>query len=76
MRIGSGIAFPMIAGGFIGYKVGQSTGLGVVELIIGLILGLVAPMSMYKTFSEQKIKFPFPQLVFPCFRLNPEEIKH
>lgn len=53
IAVGSGIAFSVIAGGFIGYKVGETIGLEAIGLIVGLILGLVAALrGVIKTFSE------------------------
>lgn len=60
--IGSGVAFSVIAGGFIGYKLGKFINLEEIGLVLGLILGLVAALSgIMKTFSnstqeKEKIK--------------------
>lgn len=51
--VGSGVAFSVIAGGFIGYKLGETVGLGAVGLTIGLLIGLVAALrGVVKAFSE------------------------
>lgn len=50
--VGTGLALSVIAGGFIGYKLGQLAGLEIVGLIIGLIGGLTGGLSsIFKAFS-------------------------
>lgn len=54
IAVGSGIAFSVIAGGFIGYKLGQTVDLGPIGLIVGLLLGLVAALrGVINAFPEE-----------------------
>ncbi len=55
--VGSGIAFSVIAGGFIGYKLGQPINLEEAGLILGIIIGLVGSLrGVMKTFSNNQQK--------------------
>lgn len=51
--IGSGIAFSVLAGGFLGYKVGEHFGMEEVGLTFGLFGGFFgAVYNIVRTFSE------------------------
>lgn len=51
--VGTGLAFSVLAGGFIGYKLGQFADLEILGLVLGLIGGLTGGLrSILKTFSS------------------------
>jgi|GEM_PF-2091131 len=52
--VGTGLALSVVAGGFIGYKLGQLAGLEILGLVLGLVGGLTGGLrSILKTFSDE-----------------------